>query len=188
MMQAYDASRIAINDPTGVNDWMDLAATTGVAKINLASGSSSTLNGRVFASIGSNTRINNVTLGDGAATVIGNNNGDTFVAGHGAATILGGTGNDKFYTGWANDVFTGGGGADTFAFNHTGFGQDTITDFLKGQDKISLKGLAASFTQLKIADTGAQITISSANWAATDAIILTNTKSQHLAATDFLFA
>ncbi|MDX2201769.1 MAG: S8 family serine peptidase [Hyphomicrobiaceae bacterium] len=188
MMQAYDASRITINDPKGVNDWINLAATTGAANVNLASGASSTLNGRVFARIGSTTKINNVALGDGVSTVVGNNNGNTFVAGHGAATILGGTGNDTFYTGWASDVFTGGAGKDTFAFTHAGFGNDKITDFQKGQDKISLKGLAAGYAQLSILDTGSQITISSAAWAATDAIILTNTKSQRLAASDFVFA
>lgn len=188
MMQAYDASRVAINDPTGVGSWLNLAATTGAANVNLNSGASSTLNGRVFATIAANTKINNITLGDGASVVQGNNNGDTFVAGHGAATILGGTGADTFYAGWANDVFTGGGGNDTFAFKRTGFGQDTITDFVKGQDKISLKGLAASFAQLSIVDTGSQITITNATWAATDKIILSNTRNQHLAASDFVFA
>ncbi len=188
MMQAYDPSRIAINDPTGVNNWMNLAATTGAANINLASGASSTLGGRTFATIGATTKINNVALGDGAATVVGNNNGNTFVAGRGAATILGGTGNDTFYAGWANDVFTGGAGKDTYAFNRKGFGQDTITDFVKGQDKISLKGIASSLAQLAIADTGSQITITSTLWAATDKIVLTNTKNQHLASTDFAFA
>ncbi|RTL68827.1 MAG: hypothetical protein EKK41_14985 [Hyphomicrobiales bacterium] len=188
MMQAYDASRVAINDASGVNDWINLAATTGAANINLASGASSTLNGRTFATIGATTKINNVALGDGVSTVVGNNNGDTFVAGHGAATILGGTGADIFYAGWANDVFTGGSGADTFAFTHKGFGQDTITDFVQGQDKISLKGLGASFAALKIVDTGSQITVTNTAWAATDAIVLTNTKNQHLAASDFVFA
>ena len=188
MMQAYDASRLTINDPNGVGSWMDLAPTTGNAVINLNSGASSTLAGRTFATIAANTKINNVTLGDGVSVVTGNNNGDTFVAGHGAATITGGTGADTFYAGWANDVFTGGAGNDTFAFGHTNFGQDTITDFVKGQDRISLKGLAASVSQLAIADTGSQITITSSLWAASDKIVLTNTKNQHLAAADFVFA
>lgn len=188
MMQAYDPTRITINDPTGVGNWMNLAATTGAAVINLNSGASSTLAGRTFATIAANTKINNITLGDGVSIVTGNNNGDTFVAGHGAATIYGGSGADMFYAGWANDMFSGGAGNDTFAFTHANFGQDTITDFVKGQDKISLKGLAASLSQLSIADTGAQITITSRSWAASDKIVLTNTRNQHLAATDFVFA
>lgn len=188
MMQAYDPTRILINDPAGVGNWMNLAATTGNAVINLNSGASSTLAGRTFATIASTTKINNVTLGDGVSKVTGNNNGNTFVAGHGAATILGGLGADTFYAGWANDVFTGGGGNDTFAFTRKSFGTDTITDFIKGQDKISLKGLATSLSQLSIADTGSQITITSAAWAASDKIVLTNTKNQHLAASDFIFA
>jgi subtilisin-like proprotein convertase family protein len=188
MMQAYDPTRVTINDANGVGDWMNLAATTSNAVVNLNSGASSTLAGRTFATISSDTKINNVTLGDGASTVYGNNNGDTFVAGHGAATIYGGTGADLFYAGWANDVFNGGAGNDTFAFTHASFGQDTITDFVMGQDKISLKGLAASVSQLAIVDTGSQITITSSTWAASDKIVLTNTKNQHLAATDFVFA
>jgi len=188
MMQAYDPNRVLISDPSGVGNWMNLAATTGNANINLNSGASSTLAGRTFATIASNTKINNVALGDGASTVIGNNNGNTVVAGHGAATIYGGTGADLFYAGWANDVFTGGAGNDTFAFTHKSFGTDTIMDFVRGQDKISLKGLAASLSQLSIADTGSQITITSSTWAASDKIVLTNTKNQHLTASDFVFA
>lgn len=188
MMLAYDPSRLVIKDASGVDNWLDLAPTTGAADVNLATGATSTLAGKAFATIAAGTTINKVTLGDGTATVRANNNGDTVVAGHGAATILGGLGNDTFYSGWANDVMTGGAGSDVFAFSHAGFGKDVITDFVKGQDKISLKGLAATFAQLKIVDTGSQITIGGITAAATDTIILQNTKNQHLAASDFVFA
>ena len=59
-------------------------------------------------------------------------------------SILGGTGNDKLYgqngddTLWGgagNDTLTGGDGADTFIYSG---GKDVITDYVSGEDKISL--------------------------------------------------
>ena len=53
--------------------------------------------------------------------------------------INGSTGNDVI-GGWANDdVLTGNGGADVFEFSDTSdFGDDTVTDFTDGVDKIDL--------------------------------------------------
>ena len=187
-MAAFDPTRLVIHDSAGAGAWLDTAAMTGAEVINLASGATSTLNGKAFVTIGLDTVINNVTLGDGAATVTGNNNGDTVVAGHGAANILGGAGNDRFVSGYGNDAFRGGGGADVFAFTHAGFGRDLIGDFVAGVDRISLKGLGDTFSKLSIADTGSQITISHATAQDGDVIVLLNTNGQHLTASDFVFA
>jgi Ca2+-binding RTX toxin-like protein len=57
--------------------------------------------------------------------------------------VLFGTGN--------NDAFTGGTGADMFVFaedEEFGTGQDTITDFNQGQDKIALYGIYSSFEEV----------------------------------------
>lgn len=64
---------------------------------------------------------------------------DSLSGGEGDDTLSGGSGNDVLDGGEGNDFLTGGQGADTFAFQ-TGDGNDTITDFSPGKDKISLPG------------------------------------------------
>jgi Ca2+-binding RTX toxin-like protein len=54
-------------------------------------------------------------------------------------TINGGAGDDSIAGYAGNDVLTGGSGKDTFYFN-AGDGQDTITDFVHGEDKLSFSG------------------------------------------------
>ncbi len=186
-MAAFDASRLVINDKTGFGNWLDTAMMTGTEAINLNSGATSTLNGKAFVTIGHGTVINNVTLGDGASTVVGNNYGNIFVAGHGSTDISGGGGKDRFISGYGDDVFRGGAGADTFVFNHKSFGHDIIADFQGGVDKISLQGLGDTFGKLSIVDTGSEITIGHVTADAGDAIVLLNTNNYHLAATDFIF-
>ena len=52
-------------------------------------------------------------------------------------TLQGGDGNDQLVGGTGNDVLTGGGGADSFVFDQRD-GDDRITDFTTGEDKIQL--------------------------------------------------
>jgi VCBS repeat-containing protein len=64
---------------------------------------------------------------------------------NGNDTLNGGAGNDRLYGGTGNDVLTGGTGADKFVFSMRGIdgttgndGDDTITDFVVGTDKLIL--------------------------------------------------
>jgi large repetitive protein len=59
-------------------------------------------------------------------------------------TLDGGTGNDTFFGGVGNDIMTGGAGADTFVIS-AGFnnGNDVVTDFVVGTDKLQLVDLLA---------------------------------------------
>ena len=52
-------------------------------------------------------------------------------------TIIGGSGNDTLVGGSGNDTLTGGNDNDTFVYT-TGSGDDTITDFSTGEDKLGL--------------------------------------------------
>ena len=55
-------------------------------------------------------------------------------------TLIGAGGDDILVGGGGNDTLTGKGGNDIFVFSGNS-GHDIITDFTKGQDKISLSGL-----------------------------------------------
>lgn len=74
---------------------------------------------------------------DGADKIEGKEGADALGGGEGNDTIDGGDGNDKLWGGAGDDDLTGGLGADVFAFN-TGFGNDTVNDFLSGTDTLSL--------------------------------------------------
>lgn len=55
----------------------------------------------------------------------------------------GGFGNDVLNGGAGNDTLIGGAGADTFVFT-SGYGQDTVTDFQHGTDKLVLVGVKSA--------------------------------------------
>jgi serralysin len=83
--------------------------------------------------------------GQGADSLAGDAGNDTLVGGKGSDTLAGGAGNDFMTGDQGADVLTGGEGNDTFAFlgygkvqNAAALGEDTITDFTTGSDKIAL--------------------------------------------------
>lgn len=94
---------------------------------------------------------NDVINGNSAANVLNGLGGnDTIFGGGGNDTINGGAGDDKIIGGTGRDILTGGSGHDTFIFTHTadspGGAFDTITDFVHGDDRIELAGLAKETT------------------------------------------
>lgn len=87
--------------------------------------------------------------GNALDNVITGNSGNNLLKGmNGNDSLLGGTGNDVLVGGAGNDRLTGGDGTDQFLFGsgavfaQTQFGTDTITDFLKGTDKLVLSKLS----------------------------------------------
>ena len=87
--------------------------------------------------------------GNALDNVITGNSGNNLLKGmNGNDRLLGGAGNDVLVGGAGNDQLTGGGGADQFLFGsgavfaQTQFGTDTITDFVKGTDKLVLSKLS----------------------------------------------
>jgi Ca2+-binding RTX toxin-like protein len=95
----------------------------------------------------------------GHDTMRGNGGNDTLIGDGGNDTLIGGSGNDRLVGGSGLDVITGGTGADrligdtgadVFDYNVASdstvatIGRDTITDFLRGTDKIDLAGIDAN--------------------------------------------
>ena len=107
--------------------------------------------------------------------LIGGSGNDRLTGNDIANAINGGAGNDVIDGGLGNDTLTGGLGADTFAYRN-GYGQDTITDFNRGQgDTIDLAGnnSVSSYTDLlsKTTQSGADTLIT---FAAGQALKLLN--------------
>ncbi|BAY13422.1 M10 family metallopeptidase C-terminal domain-containing protein [Calothrix sp. NIES-2098] len=86
-------------------------------------------------------RASNKIIGTRFDDVIkGGNCADTLSGFDGNDTICGGCGNDLITGGKGNDCLTGGEGKDRFVFG-ANFGNDTISDFCRYQDKIDLSQL-----------------------------------------------
>ena len=87
-----------------------------------------------------------VLTGNNLANVLNGGAGNDIIdGGYGADTIIGGAG---------HDTMTGGGGDDKFVFQHAADGpmstaysaMDTVTDFVRGEDKIDLHALVNETT------------------------------------------
>jgi subtilisin-like proprotein convertase family protein len=163
-------TRATIQDVSSASDTINVAATTGAARLDLVAGSTdSTIDGRAVT-IGSTTHIDTAFLGDGGGTLIGNNDGDVLVAGRGAATIIGGNASDEIYGGGTNgigsptthDVLSGGAGNDIFylgtasAAVNGGSGTNTI-DFMYAKSGVAVNLVTGTGGDAAAGDTFAGI-------------------------------
>ncbi len=122
------APLLCIWDGAG-KDTLDLSGFAMAQKIDLNAGHFSDIGGfSQNVSIALNCKIENATGGGGADTVIGNALANRLVGLGGNDTLIGNAGNDRM---------AGNGGADDFVFA-AGSGRDTITDFDKSVDELSL--------------------------------------------------
>lgn len=191
-----------LNGGAGIDTASYLLATAGVT-INLTTGThTGEAAGDVFNSVEHYQLSNGFTLADsftgsagddwvagykGVDTINGMGGNDTLNGGAHDDVINGGDGNDKLIGESGNDALTGGAGADQFRVTTTLFGNDTITDFENGVDKIRVTGIAAwnDFSDVNISTNGA-------GWAVitfTDgsSITLTGVIAADVDASDFLW-
>ena len=92
--------------------------------------------------------------GDGLANRLeGDAGNDTLAGAAGDDTLLGGLGDDRLGGGLGNDLLEGGLGTDQFVFN-TGGGNDFVTDFQDGFDRIRIGTGAESFVDLVLSEIG----------------------------------
>lgn len=129
----------------GGHDVFDMSAASYAVNLDLREGAFST----VAASGSSNVAIAFGTLIEDA---VGGAYDDR-IAGNDAANMLDGGG--------GNDWLTGRGGADTFAFGGN-WGDDTITDFVRGEDLLDFSSAGLSFADLDITSSGGDTVISCA--------------------------
>lgn len=80
--------------------------------------------------------------GAGADSLDGAAGNDTLLGGGGADTLAGGTGNDLLVGGVGNDTLTGGAGRDRFRLTSPRDRADTITDYVRRQDRLEFKASA----------------------------------------------
>lgn len=90
----------------------------------------------------------------------GNSANNKLFGGGGTDTLIGGAGNDLLDGGFENDTLTGGAGADTFQFDYSA-GNDTITDFQRGVDKLDfhLLGISSADLQTKLSKGNLQVRV-----------------------------
>lgn len=101
---------------------------------------------------------------EGIDTLYGGTGNDMLSGGDGNDELYGGDGSDYLYGGRGDDLLTGGEDADTFVFvadlysKVSTMGDDTITDFVVGEDLIDLKSFRysdiSSFDDLAISADG----------------------------------
>ncbi|WP_405404864.1 calcium-binding protein [Paracoccus sp. Ld10] len=108
---------------------------------------------------------------------------DVVDGGIGADVLRGGYGNDRLEGGAGADVLTGGAGADSFVFR-PGAGQDRITDFADGTDRIMFAAGPDGLDDLRIIDRGLDTVIRYGG----DSIVLSNVDHLLIDAGDFVFA
>ena len=151
------------NDYLNGNSGADsLSGGNGNDKLYGGSGNDTLLGGADNDSLNGGAGNDKLSGGDGTDTLIGDagndslNGGagnDKLSGGDGKDTLIGGTGNDKLsggdgkdtlLGGSGNDTLTGGDGEDIFIYSS---GKDVITDYVSGEDKISL-GAAISSVSL----------------------------------------
>jgi Ca2+-binding RTX toxin-like protein len=131
----------------------------------------------------------NGTLDGSAAINLTGNSAANVLTGNGAAnTLSGGLGNDTLIGGLGNDVMTGGSGADVFKFTDVASGNDRITDFRSGTDKIDLHafGISAAQVSAVVSGTNLVLNIDADHNGSTD-FTVTLTGVTHINAADYIF-
>jgi Ca2+-binding RTX toxin-like protein len=116
----------------------------------------------------------------GSDTLFGDGGKDRVDGGAGNDTLAGGAGNDWMIGGTGSDRMSGGSGSDTFAFA-IGSGTDTVVDFVRGQDKLDITGVAA-FGALSLTQKGNDTDVGFGN----SHIILLGITASALTTSDFI--
>lgn len=187
------AGRDSYNGGSGI-DTVDFSGEFGGVTVNLATDRAETAYGREAV-----VSIENV---------IGSRYDDTIAGDSGANELDGGRGNDIINGGRDTDILTGGQGRDIFVFENDfdrpfGYserhGQDIITDFEVGMDRIDLSGTIADKSAaalqkgqndlfyMESSNNGKDTIIYTQNGTEGDSIYLIDVEAGDLSTNDFIF-
>ncbi len=143
----------------------------------------------IFAGLNSDTVIgftgnDAIFGGDGFDILSGGDGGDVLSGGRGNDTLRASAGFDMLDGGRGDDVMSGGFGPDRFVFG-ANTGDDLVTDFQDGVDKVIFVSGPASFAALTI--TAIDSNTAEVSWA-TGSVTLQTQRAQDLTAADFVFS
>ena len=110
--------------------------------VTVGSGFSGTLGANDYDS---KTKTVNASAVTKSVNIVGNSVANSIFGGTRADSISGGAGNDSLVGGAGDDTLTGGAGKDVFVYG-SGDGNDVITDYTAGQDKIKISSGTISAT------------------------------------------
>jgi Ca2+-binding RTX toxin-like protein len=174
----------------GTADSANYTTSTAAVQVDLSLAvqvSTGDANGDVLIGIEAITG-SNVLSGD---TLTGNGSGNTLIGMAGADTLNGAGGNDLLFGGTGNDSITGGAGVDSFFFQ-AGWGNDRVSDFQDGVERINVAQVAgltaASFgVRLTVGDDGTGRALITDTLLG-NTIVIENLAPGQITAADFVFA
>jgi Ca2+-binding RTX toxin-like protein len=114
----------------------------------------------------------------GIEHLLGGDNRDTLTGNNRDNSLVGGLG---------NDTLSGGVGADVFGYQALAWGNDSVTDFADGTDRIDFTGLNLGFVDLVRSDAANGAVIAFTSNGVTSTITLTGVAVASLDQSDFLF-
>ena len=132
-----------------------LSGGNGNDKLYGGAGNDVLLGGNGNDSLNGYTGNDKLSGGDGKDTLVGGSGNDSLNGGSGNDKLSGGDGKDTLLGGSGNDSLTGGNGDDLFIYSA---GNDVITDYISGEDKISL---GAAISSVSLSGNDAILTIGS---------------------------
>lgn len=197
---ALDLSALHVADLATLKPYMAQVGSSVVIKLGYTSGAEQielldTNLTKLLASPASfvfNTLADPLTLNGsyGNDVLFGGNGADKLFGNDGNDQLNGGAGADQLTGGRGNDLLRGGLGKDVFFFDDRGFGNDTISGFEIGQDRINLSALhVADLATLKpyMAQVGSSVVITLGFGSNAERIELTDTNLAQLLAAPKVF-
>jgi len=126
--------------------------------------------------------------GNALANMLQGNSGDNFLyGGAGNDTLIGGAGNDTLRGGVGADTLTGGAGSDIFEFEANN-GNDKVTDFVSGTDKLDFHLLGITSANVTaVVSLGNTLLRVDANHDGTVDFTITLVGVTHVVASDYIF-
>lgn len=182
-VRGYDNAQVGAYVLDVVSDAPSLTGTASADRLQGGAGATA-INGA-----GGNDRLdggigNDRLMGSsGADRLYGNADNDRLYGGTGSDRLFGGSGRDTLDGGAGDDVLTGGLGADRFLFRANS-GDDTLTDFQDGADRIRILSGANSFGGLTLTTVGENVLVSFGSTT----VLIENITVAELSAADFLFS